>query len=681
MNISEITAILTKNRAELRKIERERKRKTGKDKIRKDIFMKITQFAPMIFTAPKEGKEVYFSPEGLEHQKYLVLKVKNLSHHLQGLRLGFWRKDSSSVDLVVTFGVIPALETVLAFPLEYLDSQTMFLPRTAGTLKRVVFGNKIEPSEVHRISLGFDPHSSEQSLEFLEIYFSQEAPLFPVPDLKLVDSMGQCKLYDWKGKTHNEAEMCQYIQEELLSTCESCFPTPWSEYGGLKSLKFEASGFFRTEYDRERKQWFLVDPTGYAFYSIGLDCVGLQVEGKVDDFPQLFDDLSCKEAFTEHKEHPQYAGTYYDFSIRNMVKVFGDSWWEKWAQLTKQRLLRWRFNTIGNWSDEQFCIASKLPFVHPLKNFPATELLLYRDFPDVFSTEYEENSLIFAKQLEEYKDNPYLIGYFLRNEPLWAFVEGMSLAEEVFESPQMSVTKETLLAYLTEKYKNIQALNTAWNQSFSAFENLLLGVKKIRSFSTVACEDMDELSRQMIERYVSLPSIACKKVDKNHLNLGMRYAYIWHKALLAGCEHFDVFSFNCYKMNPVPLIKSIGDMTGLPVMIGEFHFGAMDRGMMATGLKAVETQAERGVAYRYYVERSAAESYCVGTHYFTLYDQAYLGRFDGENFQIGIVDCCQREYEEFSTELTESNQSLYEIKLGKKEATNKQAVEVPRVGF
>ena len=36
-------------------------------------------------------------------------------------------------------------------------------------------------------------------------------------------------------------------------------------------------------------------------------------------------------------------------------------------------------------------------------------------------------------------------------------------------------------------------------------------------------------------------------------------------------------------------------------MIGEFHFGALDRGMFHTGLVPVENQAARAQAYKDYV--------------------------------------------------------------------------------
>ena len=86
----------------------------------------------------------------------------------------------------------------------------------------------------------------------------------------------------------------------------------------------------------------------------------------------------------------------------------------------------------------------------------------------------------------------------------------------------------------------------------------------------------------------------------------------------------------------------------LPVMIGEFHFGALDTGLSATGLEGVLTQKDRGKAYSYYCERVAAHPNGVGCHYFQCYDQFVLGRFDGENYNIGLFDICSRPYQDMA---------------------------------
>jgi hypothetical protein len=54
----------------------------------------------------------------------------------------------------------------------------------------------------------------------------------------------------------------------------------------------------------------------------------------------------------------------------------------------------------------------------------------------------------------------------------------------------------------------------------------------------------------------------------------------------------------------------------------------------------------------------------VGAHYFTLYDQSALGRFDGENYNIGFLDVCNRPYEPLAQAARASHERLYEVAVG-----------------
>ncbi|MBQ7314112.1 MAG: beta-galactosidase, partial [Clostridia bacterium] len=139
--------------------------------------------------------------------------------------------------------------------------------------------------------------------------------------------------------------------------------------------------------------------------------------------------------------------------------------------------------------------------------------------------------------------------------------------------------------------------------------------------------------------------------------------------------------FNCYSMDPWDSIENFSKITGKPVIIGEFHFGALDRGMDATGLRGVESQTERGVAYRRYMHRAAAHPMCLGAHYFILYDQAYLGRFDGENYQIGALDVCSRPYTEFIDGIVKTHGELYKVADGQMPPTEEKAKEIEAIAF
>ena len=171
-------------------------------------------------------------------------------------------------------------------------------------------------------------------------------------------------------------------------------------------------------------------------------------------------------------------------------------------------------------------------------------------------------------------------------------------------------------------------------------------------------------------------------MDENHMILGMRWAWISDPDLVTGWENFDVFSINCYAQDPTKNIEQVIRLgVDLPVLIGEFHFGALDAGPVSTGLEGVVSQRDRGVAYRYYCEKVAAHPNGVGCHYFQCYDQFVLGRFDGENYNIGLFDICSRPYREMLEEVWQCSCEIYDVKFGMRKASEERAQSVPMIAF
>jgi hypothetical protein len=620
--------------------------------------------------------------------RYLVFDILVKEEWAVGLQVGFWTESNHTEeqDLVFIIGVLPQVRARIAVPLAALDSQRMFFPRKPGQLKMVIHGNKVLLDQVNRIQIGVQKSSFSQTMEISNIHLTDVEPDYPLPAEKLVDELGQWNKKNWPGKMKSEAELVSYLQEESHADAGislADFDDQWSRYGGWKGKRFEATGRFRTQHDGER--WWLVDPEGYVFYSNGLDCVRADENCPVGGIESLFTWLPPEEGAYQDAWS---VNTWFEpvksinFSAVNLIRTFGKDWWSEWAKITRRRMIQWGFNTIGNWSDSDFIRQAKLPYVWPLGQFPETKKKIFRDFPDVFSEEYRNNAISFAQEMKAFKDDPYMIGYFLRNEPEWAFIHGLIIAEELLENGENFDSKRELIRFLTERYEGIvQNLNRAWGLQLSDFGELSQPIRKASQLSEQARQDLKAFSRIMIELYVKIPSEEIKKVDPDHLNLGMRYAYLADDDLLAGCENFDVFSINCYKMNPEEEINKVGLKTGLPVMIGEYHFGALDRGLTATGLRGVTSQEERGKAYRYYSENAAVNPYCVGAHYFTLADQSALGRADGENYQIGVVNVCHKPYEEFVEHLQATHRTIYSAASGEKAVTNEVPEEIEYIAF
>jgi len=177
--------------------------------------------------------------------------------------------------------------------------------------------------------------------------------------------------------------------------------------------------------------------------------------------------------------------------------------------------------------------------------------------------------------------------------------------------------------------------------------------------------------------------LACRTVDPNHLNLGLRWAWVANDNFFAGSEFIDVFSINCYKEAPDPeLIKELSQKSGgKPVMIGEFHTGALDVGLPTNGICSVSTTSERGYHYSYYVESCAAMPEMVGAHYFQYNDQALLGRSDGENCNVGMVDVCGKPYMDMIEKIIETNSRIMDIRTGKIKPTSRRPDIALNEGF
>ena len=100
-----------------------------------------------------------------------------------------------------------------------------------------------------------------------------------------------------------------------------------------------------------------------------------------------------------------------------------------------------------------------------------------------------------------------------------------------------------------------------------------------------------------------------------------------------------------------------------PYIIGEFHFGALDRGMFHTGLVSVEDQNERAQAFTDYVSDCLAHPNIVGCHWFQYTDSPTTGRsFDGENYQIGFTDVCDTPYPELIKASRAIGEKLYQAR-------------------
>lgn len=662
--------------------------KTGKT-----ACLSLESTPPSQFAAPAlklsttdDGDILNFQSDQWGKAKCLAFDIYYDADHSGMFALRAYAKGEQRPRIYAVIGLLPRLNTRVTFPLSLLDGQSVFMDRDPGRLKGVVQGKRLYLDELDRISLsvsftGLDP---QQVVYINNVALLNDTPEYKLPDVKMVDVMGQNTQKEWSGKTPNLEALNRQLKASLAEAKDAKRPETLSQYGGTKKKRFDASGFFRVEHDGKR--WWMVDPEGYGFFSIGMDCVCTGETGRIiPGMEPLFEWLPTNDDDFKASLFKDWRGdTVVSFSVANLIRVFGPKdWKDNWRTMTQGRLIDWGFNTIGNWSETDVFRGHHFPYVIPLGGYPASKTMLFRDFPDIFSPEFKENSIRYAKGLEGYKDDPWLIGYFMRNEPEWGFGY-FNLASEMLEANPGTATRKVLAERMRSQYKNdIAALNAAWKTDLKSFDELVnLTFRQMETKSKQAKQDLWKFSEEMVSTYVNIPAAELRKVDSNHLNLGMRYAWIASDLMYKAGEVFDVFTINCYDYLPnMKSIDTIAQKCGKPTLIGEFHFGALDRGLTATGLKAVTSQKERGLAYRRYLEMGAANPNFLGAHYFILNDQALLGRFDGENYQIGFVDVALMPYQELVDAAIETHGNIYDIMLGEKEPYNTPAQAIRNISF
>jgi hypothetical protein len=163
------------------------------------------------------------------------------------------------------------------------------------------------------------------------------------------------------------------------------------------------------------------------------------------------------------------------------------------------------------------------------------------------------------------------------------------------------------------------------------------------------------------EDYFRIVYEEMRRAAPNKLYLGSRlHGEIKPEPARASAKYCDVIGVNRYRFSPSDL--KIEAAVDKPIIIGEFHFGALDRGMLHPGLRGVGNQQQRNYAYRHYVTQALTHPNIVGTHWFQYREQAMSGRKDGENFQIGFVDIADTPYPELITAARWIGEHMYPLR-------------------
>ncbi len=549
----------------------------------------------------------------------------------------------------------------IRLPLGAVNLNKWRLEREGAWLKPICEGDRVDLSRVDRMFFKVLTKSQQPVRLCLTPFLTTAENVFRItkpvlPKGRLLDELGQSTIHEWHGKSRSVDYLIKRINLQFENHHSHQLPANWSRWGGWKVRRFKSNGFFKTHHDGRR--WWLVDPEGCAFWSAGINCfrpdTATNIEGLESALTWLPDSKGkFWQIFSDN-------GKTINYLKANFIRTFGElEWYDKWAEIAVADLKKIGFNTIGNWSDWEIASREQIPYVRQLSLKLARTRKIYRDFPDVFHPDFKLDVEDFAQQLAQTTFDPALIGYFLMNEPHWGFSDELPAVGMLYNSP-LCESRIKLASFLQNKYEDNVKLSEAWAIQ-TTYDQIAQG-HWTQHLSEPALKDLEEFSTEMVKRFFRLLSYECKKVDANHLNLGVRYHTAPPNFALEGMRYFDVFSMNCYQEKiPKDKVKQISTWLNVPVLIGEWHFGALDVGLPASGIARVTNQRERGMAYRRYLEDAAVNPYCVGAHWFKLYDQSALGRYDGENYNIGFYDVCNKPYSALVRAARKAHERIYPL--------------------
>jgi hypothetical protein len=339
------------------------------------------------------------------------------------------------------------------------------------------------------------------------------------------------------------------------------------KYGGWMQKTEKATGFFHTA--RIDGRWWLVDPAGHFFFSVGINSVN-----------QTSADSSGEKANETTSD----------------VESNG-----KWAEQTLAFLREQGFNTLGCWSETTSLRKSQQPMPYCLhwnfmasyqekrkSRYPGTKIneVIYP-----FDPEFENFCDQRAKELEKTKDDPWLLGHFSDNElPL----HEKGIVEQYLHFPPDDPCHQAAAKFMASRGRE----------------------KPTKT-------DDEDFLQSVVGEYYRKVSAAIKKHDPNHLFLGSRFhgqALSSSAPFTAAGPYTDVVSVNYYHhWTPENnQIQNWSRLSGKPVLITEWYARATDSNLPkheGAGFP-VKTQNDRANFYQNFTLALLQNPDCVGWHWF-----------------------------------------------------------------
>ncbi len=413
----------------------------------------------------------------------------------------------------------------------------------------------------------------------------------------------------------------------------------------------QPTGFFHTK--KVDGRWWIVEPNGHAFYSIGTDHI-------------YFDGHRC-----ESLGYAPYG--------RNARAKYATE--EQWNETQHERLTTWGFNTVPYASEG--LRHRGLAHVETLSlgtTFSDTDSLspktTWTGFPNVFSPEWPKHcDRVARERCAKVKDDPWVLGYFLDNELEWFSTdEPVGLFGATWRRAASDSAKQAWVSFLRTELGDVKEFEQHWGVHVGSFEELAAHQQPVPPKTDKGKAIALKFLREIADRYFRTCVEAIHRHDPNHMILGCRFASrapaIWD---IAG-KYCDIVTFNYYKWIdvdrgvPEELVREMTswyEQAQKPMILTEWSFPALDAGLPCIwgGGMRVDTQAQRVKCFNHFQSVLFALPFMVGSSWFMYIDEPAQGisKTFPEDCNYGFLDVNDKPYPELTAAATQLNSQVYAL--------------------
>lgn len=483
-------------------------------------------------------------------------------------------------------------------------------------------------------------------LEINSLILSEKETMKYTP---VVDRFGQRKKGNWKNKITNESGL--YNSLNTTANTEAG-PDQKDIYGGIiTGEKKEVPGFFRCK--NINGKWWFITPEGNIFWSLGV--TGVRPKNTGSDVTSVTD----REFMFEYL--PERDGKYKDawegndlfsFYYLNILRKYGSV--GKWRENVFSRLSNWGLNTIGNWSEDSLLIQAEIPFTGSIvtrdKRFHLKGGLC--DYFDPAWVNFVDSTM---QVTAVYKNNRFLIGYFVDNEQDWGHGEYSGILSIL---PQESFARKEWVRLVRKYYSRLDLLNSRCNTTFATWEEVYM-LNDSNLFPKLKNEII-EFETLFAEQYFKTIASALKRYDPNHLYLGCRFTRKLkpRHILKTAARYSDVITVNVYSFVEEEMLLW-HDITRKPILIGEHHVPLKSERQFPPNYRCFDEE-ERRAYYVWYVQTWAKMPFSLGCHWYQFADQPLTGRStDGECQTVGLVDVTDQPYIHLTESIRKVSGNMY----------------------